>query len=516
MSIFDGVRQLLNNALKTPVAPIYINQVENVGRPPVYPAYNTQTYINAYITNATINTIVSYMAQKFGSIPRYACEIEDPQAAKAVKYILKSQKISYKKLREFEKKAYGEPIKPSASMITGTPEQRLARLTERPNSHQGQDAYYAEVYMFYLLTGNTFVELNRGDITDDQGKQLDDKTILALPVLEKIVRHTQCIQIIPSKQDINTVLGYRFEETSGNFRFIPAVNMIHYKNLNPCYDGSMGTHLLGLSPLAAGLKLLTQDNSATDAAVAMQQNQGAKGILINESIENPTPVQAQAMRDAVNTNINNTSNKGTVGVLGGSKYNYLDIGQTSVDLQLTQSQQAVFVMLCNLFGCPPEVFITGNTYENKEQAGKLLLTNKLLPAACSFRDEENRVIIPSFGLDPMQFTTDIDSTLMVELAEDTLGLAQQLNLSPFLTLNEKRIAMGNEPMDDPNFDKAYIQNTLISVDDINVNDGLDSYSGSGDSYQPGSGLPDNQNAQTGDAGNADNAITGRPKPRIAV
>ena len=514
MDLFQGIRTALGNIIKTPAATPVFSQATtaDIGRPPVYPQPNTQTYINAFVTNASIHTLIAYLADKFGTIPRFCCEVEDQAADKAAKYMLKSRRIEFKKLKDLQAKAYGEtPIQPSASLLTGTPEERLARLTARPNSVQGQDAYYAEVYMFHELTGDAFVELNRG-IPQKELLTMDDSAIAKLPILEKIVRPSQYVNIVPSKMDVNEVLYYTFEDITGIYRKIPKVNMIHWKKINPLYDGTMGTHLRGLATLSAGLKLLTQDVSATDAAVSMQQNQGAKGILYNDGIANPDAKQVSDIRDVIDSNVNGARNKSSVSFLGGSKYGYLDIGQTSVDLQLTQSQQQVFIKLCNLFGVPPAIFLTETTYENLQEAGKSLLTNKILPACCAFRDEENRMVVPSFGLDPMKYTTDIDSTLITELAEDQTQVSIQLNNSPFMTLNEKREAMGLEALPDENFDKAYLLNTNISVDDLNVNDGLDSFTGSGgpgDSNQPGSGLHEQTNEETGNAGNSNNAAPRR-------
>lgn len=477
------------SSLATPRLPLYAdfqNTARDIGRPPVYPTPNIATYINAYNTNSTIYTILSYITQKFGNIPRYMYAIEDEQAEKSLKWMLRQRAVNLREIKTLKTKAYSN--NPVQSDLT--PEGKMAALTARPNDRQGQDTYYTEVFLSYELIGEAFVYLNRGieqgNIYDDTGEIIPDEVISKMPVLEKIVLPAQFVNPIPTKENISEVLYYRFEDSPGHFTNIRKVDIIHWKKPNPNYDGSMGTHLRGMAPLSAGLKLLTQDNSATDAAVSMQQNQGAKGLLFNKSIVNPNPKQVSDIREVIDTKINNTGVKGSVAFLGGADYDYKNFGQSAVDLQLLDSQQKVFIRLCNLFGVPPAIFLTETTYENLQQAGKSLLTNKILPACCSFRDEENRVLLPAFGLDPNKYTTDIDASVITELSEDMTALSTQLANSPWKTYNEKREAMGDERSDDPNMDKILVPNNLISLEDLMVNDGLNSFTG-----DSADGVPDN-------------------------
>lgn len=509
MDLFKSVGSFIQSFTGLVSTPAFVSQAvkQDIGKPPVYPTPNTMAFINAYNTNATIYTIINYISKKFGNIPRYTYSIEDEQSEKSLKWTMRSNVVHLKMIKKLLTKAYGETtIKPDI-----TPEGRLARLTDRPNDRQGQSSYYSDVCLFYTLTGEAFIELNRGNITDENGQLLDDDIIMKMPVLEKIVRPSQWVNPVPSKDNIDEVLYYRFEKYPGQFVNIPKVNMIHWKDTNPNYDGAQGTHLRGQSALLAGLKLLTQDNSATDASVAMQQNQGAKGILYSEAQANPTPVQSSQIQGVIDDKVNSTSRKGAVGFLGGSKYGYLDMGQTSIDMQLIAAQQQVFVRLCNLFGIPPAIFLTETTYENLQEAGKSLLTNKVLPACCSFRDEENRVLLPSFGLDPAVYTTDIDATVITELSEDMTALSQQLAISVWKSMNEKREAMGDERMDDPNMDLILVPNNLVSLDDLVINDGLNSFtsnSGNSNSDNTGGAKPglyeqdSSEEGTTGAPGNA--------------
>lgn len=508
MTLFEGVRNTLSRLAigNANASPSYNSNQQQIGKPPVYPAWNTATYIDAYNTNATVYTIISYLALRFGSIPRYTYEIEDNNAEKALKQLTKT-KCSPVAMAKLFKKAYAPNSIAPVPDDTGklTPEQSLAKITKNPNPWQGQDTYYAEAFMFEELCGENFIELQRGKVTDANGKFLADDVIRKMPVLAKLNRSPLHMQIVPSVQDVNIILKYRFEDKTGQWRDIPVANIIHWKKTNPNYDGTVGTHLRGLAPLSAGLKLLTQDNSSIDAAVSREQNQGAYGLLVNSSIANPTPEQATTIRSQIDTKINGTKNRGNIGFLGGSAYEYFNFGQTPNDMESLASSQQVFTRLCNLFGIPPAIFLTETSYENLQQAGKSLLTNKILPACCSLRDEENRVLLPSFGLDPAKYTTDIDVTLIQELAEDMTALSVQLTNSPFLTLNEKREATGNERIEDENFDKAYMPNNMVSVDDLNINDGLDSYSGVGNPDQSTGGLHEHTDTEAGATGNASNA-----------
>lgn len=448
------------------------------GGPAVYPDVNLLRFVqDAYSSNATVYTIVSLTARKFGSIPRYIYKVKNKKSARQYKALLKQGKFSINQLGELEYKAYEEDV------IDG----KLSELLNRPNPGEGQDSFYEALCTFYMICGEAFIWLNRGDIED-----IEDDAADKIAPAEMYWIPPQYMRIIPDPENVWGVLGYIFV-INGQEVYLRKTDVIHWKKPNPNFDANTRTHMRGFSPLNAGNKLVTQDDSATDASVAMQQNDGAKGVLFNASMDNLDPVQKSQVETVINRKVNNRDIKGAVAVLQGT-WDYKDLGQTSVDMELVASQQAVFVRICNLYGINPMMFLVNATYQNVLQARKDLITGLILPMACSLRDEMNRVLLPAFGLGN-DMTHDVDVSQLPELQNDMADLITSLSTAWWLTPNQKLAAQNEEKSDDPNMDKVWIPNSLVLMEDAAQGEITDTLN----SFADGTG----KNKSTGGKGNTD-------------
>lgn len=425
------------------------------GGPAVYPDINLLRFIqDGYSANATVYTIISMVSRKFGSIPRYVYKIDNAKAARQYKALLHQGQFTLRQITDLEKKAYDEDVIDNA----------LNELLNRPNEMQGQDSFYEIACTFYMLCGEAFIWLNRGDI-DDYAP--DDPAVDKIPPAEMYVMPSQYIELIPEPEDLWGVVGYYFV-ANGQRIFLRKNDVIHWKKPNPNFDAVTRVHQRGFSPLNAGNKLVTQDNSATDAMVAMQQNDGAKGVLFNASLDKLDAVQKSQVETVVNRKINNRDIKGSIATLQGT-WGYLDLGQTSVDMELVASQEAVFVRICNMYGINPMMYLANATYENIQQARKDLLTGLIMPMCCSLRDEMNRLLLPAFGLSK-QYTHDIDVSQLPELQNDMSLLITSLALAWWLTPNQ-RLAMQNEDKsDDPDMDKVWMPQGMQLMEDAAMDD----------------------------------------------
>ena len=145
------------------------------------------------------------------------------------------------------------------------------------------------------------------------------------------------IELVPDPNDLQAVLGYLFD-IHGRQIPLPKEDVIHWKTFTPEFDAYERTHLRGFDPLRPLKRRLQQDNDAMEAAVAMFQNGGAKGVLFNETYTDLTPEQSTQIKGVIDRKINNTEMKAAVASLQG-KWGYLDIGKDSVDMELLKSQQ---------------------------------------------------------------------------------------------------------------------------------------------------------------------------------
>jgi HK97 family phage portal protein len=459
---------------------------------PVYPDTRDSCFLrDGYTNNAAIYSIVSLAARKFSSIKWYTYKIKSQKEARTYKQMGKSLdsplSVAHSKLRHI--KAYEQEV---------DEESELSKLLNRPNPMQGQDAFWSGVYSYYKTVGEAFIWLNRGiefyPGVDDMG----DVDVSKKPILEMWVLPTDKMILVPDPNDVNGVLYYQME-INGTYIPFRKEDIIHWKTFNPNFDATTRAHMRGMAPLRAGLRLMTMNDEAVDSAVSMFQNGGAKGVLYDESMGKLSVTQRSQVEDVINEKINNNKRKAAVASLQG-KWGYLNIGLDAVDQELLNALKLTLEQLCNLQGVPPELFITGNTYENKNQARRDLLTNLIIPDCCGLRDELNRVLLKAFGANSKTFTIDIDYSDIPELQEDLKKLAEILNITWWFTPNERRVMMNEEPLDDKNMDKIYIPSTLQSIDRVDM-DVLTSQANQGgyNDYARGGG-GDGDAGDTGDRG----------------
>ena len=447
-----------------------------VGQLPVYPALNLSTYVSAYNNNATVYTIVNLMARKFATLPRYLTEVSDESSQKRYKHLLRTNPgASHKRLKELYKRAYNQQLPSIAAQSA------ITKLIENPNEYMGQDTFYATIYTYKKTTGNAYVWLNRGDIDGITGPDR-----LKMPVLEMWVLPSQFITIAVDRDYLfGEIVGYVLYDQGVPIHFAPE-DIIHWRDPNPRYDSYNFTHFYGVSPLEPGMPLITQDKAGRDAMVAMYQHGGARGVLArtDPDAQRETPEQAASRRSAIDTKINNRAEKSSVVSLIGD-WKYLQMGDSAVDMEFVQTMDKVFQRICNLLGCNPQLFETQTTFNNVEQARKDLITNAILPDACSYRDEENRVLLQAFGLDDSKYCIDIDPTDISELQDNMKDLTATIMSNWTLTPNERREELGFDESDDPALDEHYFPNNLILAEDAAV---------------PTSGLGDDGSSDTEDSG----------------
>lgn len=394
----------------------------------VFPTPNINTAIDqGFKTNTAIYSIVKKAAKKFGTIPRYV-ESGDEQKAE-------------------EKPPLVGP---------------LTDLLNRPNPSEGQDAFFSKLYAFYKVCGEAFIWLNRGDtavVSGDEIIALDDLAHAKKPVIEMYVIPANQIVIVPDPDDPFGILSYWLANRPDiKFR---KVDIIHWKDINLDWDLSSRPQLRGYSPLIAGLKTLEANNSATEATVRMNQNGGAKGVLMNDM--GGTPVQQTQVQDVLDNKVNNLYAKGGVTAWQG-KWTYANLGLSSIDMDLLKGKQLSMQELCFLMGMPYEFFDSQVTYANKQEAQKGWVINEIMPDCKQLDGEMNRALLLAFGLvGKGSICSDFDD--LPELQEDKKSQIEWLMKGPF-TINEIREAVGYEPSTEDGADEIFIPSGFVPLADL--------------------------------------------------
>lgn len=401
-----------------------IGKMWQMSTPAVYPNPTVENAVNkGFKTNTAVYSIVKKAAKKFGTIPREV-EIESEDG---------------------EEESY---------------QGKLTDLINRPNPNQGQDAFFALVYAFYKVCGESFIWLNRGEDPPQTDEEMADDSNKNVEVLEMHVIAANKITIIPDPDDPFSPIGYQLTERP-DIKFRRS-DIIHWKDINLDWDIATRSQLRGYSPLTAGYKTLEANNSATDATVRMNQNSGSKGALVNK-IGGQNPMQQSQVEKILDTKVNNIDVKGAVSAFQGD-WSYLNFGLTSVDMELLKGKQLTMQELCFLMGMPYEFFDSQVTYANRSEAQKGWVINEIMPDCCQLDGEMNRVLLPAFNLSgKVKICCDFDN--MQELQEDKKAQIEWMMKGPY-SPDEIREATGYEKLPDGEGDKVIIPSGYVALSDL--------------------------------------------------
>ena len=419
----------------------------NVGTREVLPDINAEKAITeGYNANAAVYSIIKTDAEKFASIPRYVAD------AKKLSEKRKKVPLQFKALLK------AEPV------TFNSVKQTLDNLLNRPNPYQGQAAFIKTVRSYFKVDGEAFMWLNRGDIDG-----LTDTQIALLPVLEMYPLPSYRMKVVPDEENMWGVAGYLLSAGGIDIPFRKG-EIIHWKDTNLLFDTVTKEHLRGMTPLKPGSATLQQNNDATRSSIRMYQNDGAKGAMFNKDLSKATPTQETQIRNVIDRKINNNDVKGAVAALQG-EWGYIDLGKTSVDLDLLNGKQMSWKELCFLFQVPYELFDSSTTYANKLQTQKKWITNSIIPASKELDDELNRVLLRAFALEG-KYIIQCDYSELPELQDDMASLTEWLLKAYWIYPNEKRELQGYETSTDPLMDEPWVPSGLTPLSQLQ-GDGFD-------------------------------------------
>lgn len=407
-----------------------INRLANILKPilfgqyAVYPESDQLPLLHdSYEKNIDFYAVINRIAKKFAHPPRYVFSKDEEKRSKG--------RMRRKDLDDLKI------------------DNELSKLLQTPNEYQGQDQFFELVALNFLLSGEVFIWKNRGGI---EGRA----------PLELYILPSQHMTVKPDPTNYFGVSGYQMN-MSGLISDIAKEDIIHWKTPNIFHDRAMGLHLRSFSPLIPQKRTIAAANAARDAQTSMFQNGGAKGALVRKDLGDLSREQKEILDEVMKRKINSTDMKAAVAALQGD-WNYLDMGLSSVDMQLLEADESLIKKFCNANGLPFELFESATQYANKEQAWMFFITNTLIPMTSSLDSELNRALAPDFG-DGIIMT---DWSEMPEIQQMRLKAVDAAEKAWWLTPNEKREMMMAEEMTDPTMDKIYIPSTLIPIDEAGV------------------------------------------------
>jgi len=440
-SIFDRFKGLLTKNQQSTNEAFNKAIYNYLGDTLVWNPENDDTFINkGYRYNSTVYAIVNLITKTASTIPFTVYEIKSENDLARYK-ALTSNGIDTSVLHKAEMLR-----KQSLVELEHT---ELHELLKRPNPAQSYNAWIQEIIAFGKLTGNRYIF----GIKPETGANKDKFRELYVLPSQNVEIHSGGI-MEPVKE---YTLSY-----NGTYR-IEANDVCHIKDFNPYFDGT-GSHLYGMSPLHAGLRVLQANNEAVSTGVKYLQNQMARGVLMSEEGD-LNEEQARLLKQKFKEQYQTTDSRGDV-IITPKKLSWINFGLSTSDLSLIEQYNATIKDLCNIYSVPVQLLnnTESSTYNNMKEAKKALYQNAVIPELIKIREELNRWLTPQYG---SNLYIDFDFSVIPELQEEMDKVVSQMSNAWWLTPNEKRAAMSYGMDEDSAFmNDYYIPANLIPTQNL--------------------------------------------------
>lgn len=298
-------------------------------------------------------------------------------------------------------------------------EHPLLDLFGHPSPGMGRSRFIERVVSYLELAGNAYIE------------RVGPKTG---PPKELYTLRPDLMKVRVGNAE-NPVAGYEFGEIAKT-RFDPEF-ILHLKFYHPLND------IYGMSPLEAAAKCMDQNNWSRAWNVALLQNSGRpSGAFIADNLSESDYQRLKGERE---TFLAGYGNAGRIPILtGGIDWKEMSLSPKDMDWLDGAKMSAREIAIA--YNVPPELIgdNSAKTYSNYQEARKALYEENILPLMDWLRDELNGWLCPLFG-DGLHLDYDRDD--IEALAEDREKMWTRITNAPFLTVNEKRIAVGYEEVD---------------------------------------------------------------------
>lgn len=249
--------------------------------------------------------------------------------------------------------------------------------------------------------------------------------------------------------DDGNLIGYEWRSGQNNI-FAPVCsetghcNVLHLKAFNP-----IDPHY-GMSPLSAASLSVDQHNTVSEHNLALLENGGRpSGAFLVRPNCNAPPLSDQ-QRDALKQDLKQAyegaGNAGRVLFLEGD-FEWKEMGHSLKDLDFIDGKNLSSREIAQCFGVPPMlVGVPGDaTFANYKEARFHLWEDTLLPMLNYLVESLNHWFVWEYG-DAYALSYDMDSIPALSVRRETSW--NKISTVDFLTINEKREAVGYGPLKD--------------------------------------------------------------------
>lgn len=242
--------------------------------------------------------------------------------------------------------------------------------------------------------------------------------------------------------------GYR-QTVAGRTHDFAADTVWHWKTFHPLSDW------YGMAPLEAAALSVDSHNQASQWNLALIQNGGApSGVLYQEDGADPlTDAQFDRLKSDVESRHTGPLEAGRPMLLeGGLKWQDMGLSPKDMDWASGQSMSAREIAMA--FGVPPQLIglPDAQTYANFAEARMSLYEDTAIPLAREIVSELTSWLVPQYGEEGESLTFSLDLDDLPALEPKRAAKFDRLARADFLTLDEKRAALGYGPAENGLFE----------------------------------------------------------------
>ncbi|HZT27392.1 MAG TPA: phage portal protein [Pseudolabrys sp.] len=386
--MFDRLKRLLRPAEQKNSRIARIIALEGSGRPRWTPRDYAALSREGYARNAIVHRAVRLVAESVGSLS----------------FVL------YEGARE----------------LTAHP---LLDLVARPNPRQDGASLLEAVAAHLLLAGNAYLEAVGVQGPGEGGGQ---------SVRELYALRPDRMKVVPGPNGWPQAYDYtvggatvRFEQSA------PQPPILHLTLFNPVDD------YYGLAPLEAAAVAVDTHNAAAAWNKALLDNSarpsgalvftGPDGLMLSNE-------QYDRLKGVIEDEYRGAANAGRPMLLEGG-LDWKPMSLTPKDMDFMEAKHAAAREIALAFGVPPMLLaIPGdNTYSNYQEASRVFWRQTVLPLGGRIASSLSQWLAPSFGAG---LALAVDADRIEALSADRAALWERVTKAPFLTVNEKRAAVG--------------------------------------------------------------------------
>lgn len=333
----------------------------------------------------------------------------------------------------------------------------LISLLERPNPLQSGGEYFASLYSYLLISGNSYLLRDTENDTPPRELYLLRPDRIKIKSSSSMIPDYYCYLV-----DGQIIKEYPVDQDNGRSQ------LKQIKLWNPLDD------FYGLSPILASAYNIDQHNLAGLHNVALLKNGCTPSGMLKFEPKDETGMSATLTDDQrarlledLEMRFQGSSNSGRPMLLEGNfEYKQLGLNPKDMDFLELLNLSAREIALC--FGVPAQLIgiPEANTYSNMETAKLALYEETVIPLLTRVQSDLNEFLSPLYNGD---IRIEYDLTSIPAMAEKTkqvyLNVSQAVQ-NGIMTRNEAREKLGLEEIEGA--DELYIPSNLFPIGEVDA------------------------------------------------